>query len=200
MVAQLSRWSPILWVCSGLVGLVYASLYGVEAVIGTYPAARSFLGPLMNIGAFTALLGLYPVVVDRNPWVARGGGMAAVFAIVGSVVALGEAAGIVSTDAGWFVASQLLFIVVGMTVAFLAYAFAGLRSTNSSRAMGLLLLIPALIMGLNLGIVVTGYASPSGRLLVSGLWAMSYLALGIQLTREDGSRNSSKEAPGTATP
>lgn len=195
----LARWSPTLWIGSGVLGIVYASLYGMEAFLGTYPAVREFFGPVMNIVAFSALLGLYPVLVDRRPWLARAGGVCAVLAIVGSSLVIGATAGLVPEEATWVAASQLLFIIVGMSLAFLVFAVASLRSGVYSRTIGLLLLVPVVIMGLNLGIVVAGYASPEGRLLVSGLWAVTYLALGVTLRTEDGVSESSKPAPDATT-
>lgn len=180
----LARWNSTLWFVSGAIGVVYASLYGMEAFLGTYPAAREFFGPVMNVVAFSALLGLYPVLADRRPWLARAGGIFAALAIVGSVLTLVATAGLVSEGVTWLAASQLLFIIVGMTLAFLAFGAASLRSEVYSRTVGLLLLAPVVVMGLNLGIVVAGYASPEGRLLVSGLWAVAYLVIGAKLRTE----------------
>lgn len=195
----LGRWSPTLWLVSGAVGIVYAALYGMEALVGTYPAIRAFLGPVMNVLAFTALLGLYPVFADRRPWLARSGGVFAVLAIAGSFVTIGATAGIIPEGAAWVAASQLVSIVFGMTIAFLAFGVASVRSEVYSRTVGLLLLVPVVIMVLNIGIVVAGYASPEGRLLVSGLWAVTYLGIGVTLRAEHGSSGPSKTAPGTTT-
>lgn len=189
---SLKRLSPTLWFVSGGIGVVYASLYGMEAFVGTYPSIRTFFGPAMSVAAFLALLGLYPVLAGRHPWLARVGGFCGALAIVGSFVALLEAAGVVSDEATWFVVSQLVSIVLGMSLAFFAFGVGSLRSERYSRTVGLLLLVPALIMVLNLGIVIAGYASPEGRLLVSGFWAVTYLAIGGTLRAEDGSTAASK--------
>ena len=196
---SLERLSPTLWFVSGGIGVVYASLYGMEAFVGTYSSIRTFLGPAMNVAAFLALLGLYPVLAGRRPWLARVGGFCGALAIVGSFVALLEAAGVVSDEATWFVVSQLVSIVLGMSLAFLAFGVGSLRSELYSRTVGLLLLGPALIMVLNLGIVIAGYASPEGRLLVSGSWAVTYLAIGVTLRTEGGSSVSTTPKPDTST-
>lgn len=195
----LEELGPALWLGSGALGLVYASLYGTEAFLGTYPAIREFLGPVMNILAFTALLGLYPVFADRRPWLARTGGVCAVLAIAGSVLAILSTAGLVSEGAAWVAASLFVSIVFGMTIAFLALGVASLRSAVYSRTVGVLLLVPVVVMGLNIGIVIAGYASPEGRLLVSGLWAVTYLGIGVTLRTERGSGGPSKTAPGATT-
>lgn len=195
----LGGWRPAAWLIAGTIGVVYASFYGAEAVLGTYPSVREFLGPVMNVLAFVALLGLYPVLVDRHPLLARIGGIAAVLAIVGSVLDIGATAGVVPEGAPWFAASQLLFILLGMTLAFLAYAVATLRSDAYSRPVGLLLLAPVAIMVLNVAIVVAGYASPEGRLLVSGLWAVSYLAIGNRLRTEGAAGDGTRPTPGATT-
>lgn len=196
---SLERLSPTLWFVSGGIGVVYASLYGMEALVGTYPSVRALFGPVMNVAAFLALLGLYPGLVDRRPWLARVGGGFAALATVGSFVALLEAAGAVSDEATWFVVSQLVSIVLGMSLAFLAFGAGSLRSELHSRTVGVLLLVPALIMVLNLGVVIGGYASPEGRLLVSGLWAVTYLAIGISLRTDGGSSVSATPTPDTST-
>lgn len=193
--AQLGRWSPTLWLIAGAVGIVYAALYGVEAVTGSYPSIRGYLGPVMNVAAFTALLGLAHAFSARQPRLARVGGVCAALAIVGSVIAVAATAGIVSQEATWVGASQLLLIVVGMTLAFLAVGAASLRSDSRSWTVGVLLLVPAAIMGLNIGIVIADFASPEGRLLVSGLWALTYLALGLRLRRGTASGASSRSMP-----
>lgn len=193
------RWSVLLWFGSGVVGIVYAALYGMEVFTGTYPAVRGFLGPIMNVLGFAALLGLYPVVVDRRPWLARIGGVCAVLALVGATVGFLAAAGVVSQEVFWVGASQLLFVVGGMSLGFLAFGVASLRSAIHSRTVGLLLLVPVAVMILNLGIVVAGYASPEGRLLVSGLWAVTYLAIGVTLRTDDTAADRPEPTPDATT-
>jgi hypothetical protein len=195
VLAPFERWNLTLWFGFGAIGIVYASLFGMEVFIGTYPAGREFLGPVMNGLAFTALLGLYPVLADRRPWLARAGGVCAVLAAVGSLVALGVTAGIFSEGTTWVAANVFLFIILGMALAFLAFGVASLRSAVYSRVVGLLLLVPAVIMGLNVGIVVAGYASPEGRLLVNGLWTVTYLAIEVTLRTEGGAIDRSDPTP-----
>lgn len=196
---RLERWDPTLWLAAGTLGVVYASLYGMEAVTGSYPEFRAFMGPVMNVLAFAALLGIYPVLVDDRPWLSRIGAGFAVLAIAGSILTVGVTAGLVSSDPPWVSASQLVSIVGGMSIAFLAFAGASLRSTAYSRTVGVLLLAPVAVMALNIAIVVAGYSSPEGRLLVSGLWAVTYLALGARLRGERPSSDPSRAASGTTT-
>lgn len=184
-LAALEPWSPTLWLGAGALTLVYSSLYGAEAFLGTYPAARDFVGPVGYVVAFVALLGLYPRVAERGPWLARLGAVLAVLGAAGFTLDILANAGVVSEGAAWVNAGRLLAILVGMTMSFLVFGVATLRSGVHSRTVGALLLAPVLVMGLNLGVVATGLASAEARFVVSGLWGLSFLALGVALGTGD---------------
>lgn len=194
-LAPLGRWSSLLFLVSGTVGLGYASLYGMEAFAGTYPAIRDFLGPVSYIIAFVGLLGLHSRLSDRSPLLAHAGAVCAGLAIVGFLISLLTSAGVVASDLpGWIEASQFIFILGGWVLSFLLYSIASLRSDVFPRAVGLVLLGPIAVQALNLGVVIAGLSSPEARLLNSGLWALSYLAIGVAL-RTYGART---DATGSA--
>lgn len=181
VLAPLERWSSRLFLAAGAVLAVYATFYGTEAFLDTVPAVRDVLGPAGYIIGFVGLLGLYPALADRSPKLAHAGAFFAVLGIVGWLVSLLGRAGIVSGAPAALDATEALFILIGMILAFLAFATASLRTDIHSRMVGVLLLGPFLVNALNFGIVIAGYASPEGRFATSGLWALSYLAIGIAL-------------------
>jgi hypothetical protein len=179
----------MLWFGSGAVGIVYASLYGIEVFTGSFPVIRGLLGPVMNVLVFAALLGLYPIVADRRPWLARAGGVCAVLAMVGATVGFLTAVGVVSQEVFWVGLSQVLFIVVGMSLAFLTFGVASLRSAIYSRIVGLLLLVPGIIVVLMIAHIAAGYASPETAFVISAGEAMAHLAIGTTLLTEAESSN-----------
>lgn len=196
---SLERWSPTLFLAAGGLTLVYSSLYGAEAFLGTYPAARAFVGPVGYVVAFAALLGLSPTVADRRPWMARAGAVLAVLGAAGFLLTIVARAGVVPEDAAWVGAGQLVLILVGMTLSFLVFGVASLRSGVYSGAVGVLLLMPAAVMGLNLSVVVAGLSSAEARFIVSGLWGLSFLALGFTLRTEADAGDRSTPAPDATT-
>lgn len=195
VLAPLGKWSSVLFLSSGAVGLGYASLYGMEAFAGTYPAIRDFLGPVSYIIAFVGLLGLHSRLADRSPKLAHAGAVFAGLAIVGFLTSLLGSVGVISSDPpGWVSASQIIFILGGWVLSFLLFSIASLRTGVYPRFVGLILLAPIAVQALNIGVVIAGLASPEARLLNSGLWALSYLAIGIAL-RTQGVQTETAASP-----
>lgn len=197
---SLEKMSSELFLISGAVGIVYASLYGVEAFAGTYPAVRDFLGPISYIVAFVGLLGLHARLADRRPKLAHTGAFFAILASVGFLLSLLGSAGVVPSELpGWVEALQFLFILVGWVLSFLLFSVGSLRSGTFTRTVGLLLLAPVVVQVLNIGVVVAGYSSPEARLVNSGLWALSYLAIGIALRTQGVRTQRAGATPDSAT-
>lgn len=194
-LGTLAPWSPTLWLAAGATILVYSSLYATEAFLGAYPAARDFVGPIGYVVAFVALLGLYPALADRRPGLARAGATLAVLGAAGFSLTVLASAGVVPEDAAWVGAGQLVLILLGMTLSFLVFGVATLRSGAFSRTVGALLLAPVVVMGLNLGVVAAGLASPEARFVVSGLWGLSFLAIGRALRTLDAPASHAEPRP-----
>lgn len=183
-LAPLQRWSPALFLLTGVVLIGYASLFATEAFMDTYPAVRDFIGPVGYIIGFVGLLGLYPALTDRSPKLARAGAGFAVVGIVGWLVSIILRADLLGSEPEALGAVQAIAILIGMILAFLVFAIAVLRTDVHTRTVGLVLLGPFLVNLVNFGIISAGYASPEGRFVTSGLWALSYLAIGIALRNE----------------
>lgn len=197
---SLEKVSSELFLISGAVGIVYASLYGMEAFVGTYPAVRDFLGPISYIVAFVGLLGLHARLADRRPKLAHAGAFFAVLAGVGFLLSLLGSAGVVPSELPAMVeAIQFLFILVGWVLSFLLFSVGGLRSDAFTRTVGILLLAPVAVQVLNIGAVAAGYSSPEARLFNSGLWALSYLAIGLALRTQGVRPQRGGATPDTAS-
>lgn len=84
VLSSLDGKSPTLFLVGGASLVGYATLLGAGLFLDTsYSFVREvILGPAGYVLGFLALLGLYPVLVDRNPKLARVG---AVFAALGAV-------------------------------------------------------------------------------------------------------------------
>jgi hypothetical protein len=198
VLAPLEQWSSTLFLVAGALLVVYSVLFAAEAFMDTYPAVRGSIGPLGYIVGFAGLLGLYPALADRSPKLAGAGAVFAAIGAVGWLVSLAGRSGILSGARGAVDAIEALFILLGMILAFLVFSLASIRTDVYSRTVGLLLLGPFLVNGVNFGIVIAGYASPEGRFVTSGLWALSYLAIGIALRTEDVPSERRAPAPAEA--
>lgn len=170
---------------AGALVVVYSSLYGMEAFFDSYPQIREFIGPIGYIIGFVGLLGLYPGLATRSPKLARTGAIFAAIGIVGFLVTIVIRAEVLASEPAAAGAIQGILILIGMILAYLVFSLTSLRTDLHSRVVGLILLGPFLVNGVNFGIVIAGYASPEGRFVTSGLWALSLLAIGVALHMEN---------------
>jgi hypothetical protein len=174
-----------LYLLAGGVLVVYATLNGLEAF--TAAAFEQKVFEAGYIAGFLGLLGLYPRVADRRPWLARVGAVTAVFGLIAfsafTAQNVAELAGLASGDIpGW-----TLFTVMaasGFVVGYLAFGVAVLRSKAYSRLVGVFLLVPGVIIVLMLLHIAAGLASPGTVFVVSAGQAMAHLAIGATLRAE----------------
>lgn len=179
---SLERWSPALFLVSGGLLVLYSSLYAADVFLGTtYPTVRDvLLGPPAYVIGFLGLLGLYPALREHTPKLAVAGAVFSVLGIVGWLISLLGRAEIV-TGVPVLDAAEIIFILTGFFLGFTVVGLAILRTSVHSRTVGLLLLLPAIVMVLNLAVVATGYSSNEARFLLSGAWGLSYVAIGYAL-------------------
>lgn len=200
---MLDRWSPRLFFVAGAVLAVYAALNGLIAFADATVEPKVFEAGY--VAAFLGLLGLYPSLADRTPWLAGVGAATAVLGLVAFSVFtagnLAELAGLTSGDE----AGSAVFTVmaaVGFVVGYLAVGAAVLRSGAFSRTVGLLLLVPGVIIALMIGSIAADLASPESVFVVSAGQAMAHLALGATLSADTESaadERSETEAASDAT-
>jgi len=194
----LERWTPRLFLLSGGILVIYATFMGLWAFADLVPEGHGLeIGYVLG---FLGLIGLYPSLVRRSPWLARVGAVAAgcgVFAILYvSVNDFVHLAGLTSGNLpGW----QFLRLLplVGFILGYLPIGTASLRSDLYPRTVGLLLLLPGIITVLMLVSIVTGHPLLS-RLqtvfVVSAGEAMAHLAIGTTLQTRASSTDDEEQS------
>lgn len=194
--------SALLFLVAGGLLIVFAALLGVEAVTDR-AAPEDIFGPGGFAIAFVGLLGLYPTLADKTPWLARVG---ALFAAVGSVGAagtslgsLGSFMGVLPEDPPAWAAIFMLAMVIGMVPGFISFGVASLRTDIQSRTTGFLLLIPAIIFAVMFSGTVHSVVNDSlANLILSSGQALSHLAIGLTL-RSQGLATDRPEPAADAT-
>lgn len=181
----LERWSPTLFLVSGGILVVYATFNGLWAFTNVMPEGHGLeIGYVLG---FLGLLGLYPSLARRSPWLARLGAFAAGIGVFASIyVSMNDyvqVAGLMAGNLpGW--PYLRLLPLVGFLVGYLSSGIAALRSDAHSQTVGLLLLIPGIIVILMLGSIFTGHPLLSRFqtvFVVSAGEAMAHLAIGATL-------------------
>lgn len=182
---SLEQWSPTLFLVGGLLLLGFAGSFAYMAVTGADVPQNLFSGLGLTL-CFLGLLGLYPGVADRSPWLARVG---AVLAVLGAVAFAAVFVRNVASIAGLTQSVSLgplqLFNVVGLSFGFLVFGVATLRSGAYSRTVGLLLLAPSVIFYVNLVrlLIFEMEAFAVSSVLALGQ-ALAMLAIGYSLHKE----------------
>lgn len=143
----------------------HAAIRGVRAFTEVSAPSDPF-GPAGFLLVLVALLGLYPALAGRSPWLARTVALLAAVPAVGYALILafgvGELAGV--TPRLLEVVPDALFLPIHQGSMILTYGFAGLtvlRTDAYPRRVGVLLLAPpALLLGLmaSLAVVPNGAA------------------------------------------
>lgn len=152
----------------------------------TVPA--DLFAPIGHLLALVGLVGLYPVVNDSTPRLARIGAVAASIIAVGwAVVTLSILARTLRSQPSQIETLLNLFSISVLVSTVLPYVLFGvvmLRSDIASRSASLLLLSPAaMLVVLFVDIAILGVSSFDGMVIGAGL-ALSMLAIGYTLTRE----------------
>lgn len=184
---SLEKGSPTLFLIAGVVLIIYAALYGVEASMGlAYPDARDFLLPTGYILGVAGLLGLYPTYAERATKLLRVGAIMAVGSLVGWLALLafsfGDVAGgnIPQSD----ILPGIFFMVhpMMMILAYSLFALAIIWADFNSWILSLFLLgSPILFIVLLMGPVIRSGDFPLGAFVISSGQAMTHLAIGYVL-------------------
>lgn len=200
---SLEHRTPTLFRLAGGLFVVFAILWGAGAYSTVTPRpAVDVFGPAGWAAAFLGLLGLYPRLATRTPWLARTGAafvaVGTVGALVTTIVSLAELAAIVGEPPAW-VAVLSLPIIVGIIPGFVAFAAATLRSRIESRTVGLLLLGPAILFAVNIvRVAMLGPTTPPWAPFVLGSGqAIALFSIGQSLRRDDEPTDRTQPVPGT---
>ena len=201
---SLEQSSQSLFLLGGLMFVVAAALTVVAMITGDVQSnmvlgeafiALGWIGPLLG------LLGLYPVLRDRNPWLVRAG---LVFAVIGLIAFIYLTAasvfaflqGMEITDIPIPIAVLLPGIIAGSLLAFVCFSVATLRSDAHSRTLGILMLVPSGIFVTNFVVIPVirgpGPNPPEIGLVITGLLAVAMLAIGYVLRTEQTSTERSE--------
>lgn len=194
---SLEQWSPTAFLVAGaaLFGGFFLRAGELIAVGEQFQAVPEWFFAIFTligvIAVSIGLIGFYPYVADRSPWLALGGviaaaigGLSIVLAVGGSIVL--DLLGILAFTAGEgnpvLLALFFLFII-GLLLSFLLYGIASVRTRSPSLVIGALLLVPivepiAVIFFDLLAVVNVGAA---GLLATSAIYSVSLLAIGYFL-------------------
>lgn len=177
--------TPAMFLVGGGLLVVFAALLGVEAVTGG-SAPEDVFGPAGLAFGFIGLLGLYPALVNRTPWLARAGAVFATLGVVGGVVTsvwhvgLWAAPGAIPDYASVFG----IGIILGMIPGYLSFGVACLRTDVHARIVGLLMLAVPAVITVMLVSVVTALASADTAVLLASGQALAHLGIGYTLRAE----------------
>lgn len=184
---RLEQWRSTAFLIAGLLFVLDALLVaGIIVALGEryMTLGQAFVGAAWT-AAFLGLFGLYPELVERSRRLTQAGAVCAaigtvVFVVMG-VASLVYFAGVVDGSLESLVPVFLPGVIVGSIVGFLLFGAASLRTDTPSRAVGVLLLLPALIVVLNIGTGIAGISSQEATLAVVIGQALAHLALGYSL-------------------
>lgn len=184
---SLERWSATAFLAAGLLMVVDAFVVAANIVTG---AERLLLVGQVFVGvAWTAallgLLGLYPQLADRSRWLSRAGALfAAIGVVVFAVMAVTVVVYLAGIPAGDYSDVGSLFIpgvLIGSVLGFVSYSAATLRTAVRSRAFGILLALPAVLVLANILRFVAGFESTTITLGIVVGDALVMLAIGQSL-------------------
>lgn len=185
---SVEQWSPTLFLIGGALLVGHAAVKGIEAFTDLAAPPDVFV-TTGHLVALVGLVGLYPVLVDWTPGVARAAVAVAVVPIVGWVVmTLAQLLAVAGTASSLnrIIPGALITLIVSSTI--LTYGLFGaatLRAGEGSRIVGLLVLAPAaLFIVLLVDAAITGASAPDG-VFIGGAMALSMMALGYRLRTWD---------------
>lgn len=185
---SLERWRATAFLVGGLLIAINAAIVATGIVTNSEQVIV-LLGEAVNAAGWTAalvgLLGLYPNAADRSRWLARiGAGCAAIGVVVFTILSVLSFVYYLELVEGTLQSLVPLIlpgVIIGSVLAFLSFSVVSLRTDAHPRSVGILLLLPALIVVVNIGSGIAGIASSTFLLgVVSGL-ALVMLAIGYRL-------------------
>lgn len=197
----LERWTARLYLIAGVVLTVYAAINGL-AVFMEAPVTPRVL-QAGYIAGFLGLLGIYPRVAHRRPWLARAGAATAVIGVVVFTIStLNNLADLAGLTVGGLPGMSIVTAmgILAFVAGYPLVSVAVLSSGTYTRTVGLLLLAPAVIIVFMLATIVTNLVSPATVFVVSAGQAMTHLAIGSTLKiQTDSTDRNEAESPTDAT-
>lgn len=202
---SLDRWNSRAFLLGGLLMLVNATFVAATVVTGTehFLLLGEVFVAAAWIAALIGLLGLYPALANRSRWLSRSGAVCAVigvvvFTILGGLSLFYYAAGIPLEEV-----NTTIFIpgvLVGSVLGFILFSAASLRTDVHPRSVGILLLVPAVLVVMNILRFIAGYEAATITLVVVIGDAVAMLAIGYLLRTGSAPTGREEVEPVTDTP
>lgn len=198
----IEQWSPSLFLVGGALLAGHAAVQGIEAFTPLTPPTDVF-GAAGHLVALVGLVGLYPVIVDRTPAIARTARAVAVVPLMGWIAMTGAqllaVAGIVPS-LNRLLPGALMVLVVGSTIiAYVLFGVATLRADEGSWMVGLLVVAPAVLLVVLLADAAVTVVTALDGVLIAGGLALSMLSLGYRLRTWDRPTGRATPASDVAT-
>lgn len=203
VLKSLTEWRSTAFLVGGLFLLLDVAPVTATIVTGTDEwliLGQAFVGAGWT-AALVGLLGFYPELADRSRWLSRAG---AVFAAIGvavfAVMAVTSLVYYVGLPAGEYSEIGQFFIpgvLIGSVLGFVSFGIASLWTGIHSRAVGLLLLVPPILVVANILRFVAGFESTTVTLGIVIADALTMLALGYVLRPEGQPTDHVEPAPDT---
>lgn len=149
VIGALASRRTALFLVAAVLLAVFAANTTLRTFAGTsYRLIQGLVGPAGFFVGVVGLFGLYPALAEENPRLARAAAVVAVLPFVGWFLVvlgtIGEAAGVFGGMTGPFLAIPIGTIAT-TTLAFGLFGVAVLRAGVPSRAVGVFLLVPAVM-------------------------------------------------------
>lgn len=176
-LAFLGRRTATLFLVAGGVMIVFAANTFLKTFVGTsYPVVQGIIAPIGFLVGAVGLLGLYSSVADRATLMHRAAAVLAVFAALAWVVIIASSA-VSQGEPGGALAVVPILTIVSMSLAFVLFGAATLRTDVHAPVVGILLLLEG-VMFLLVIAGVPGFLIDVGHVV-------AYLGLGTTLWNED---------------
>lgn len=182
--AAVEGWSPTLFLAGGLLLAGHAAVQGLIAFTTVRPPPDLF-APIGHLVGLVGLFGLYPVVADRSPRLARAAVVVGGLTLVGwagvTVAQVLPVLGRAGAVADVLPAGVVLLVPGGTILTYALFGATTLALGAGSRTVGGLVLAPAaLLVALLVAAATTGVGAIAGVVIGGGV-ALSMLALGYRL-------------------
>lgn len=189
-----------LFLVAGLLFIVFAAFHGVEAFLHR-AAPKDIVGPAGFAFAFVGMLGLYPDLAGRSPWLSRIG---AIFALLGAAAAAVTSVWhvglwVLPASMPPFVAAVSIGMVLGQFPGYVSFGLASLRTDIHPRTVGLLLVAVPTVLAVMIVTVATGYATSGSAVVLGSVQALIHLAIGFSI-RTAGASSDRAVSPVETTP
>lgn len=178
----LERWSVAAFIVAGIVRLMNMSIsqINLSTELAVPSWALSWTLTVAYVALIVALLGLYPRLVDRSPWLSRVGILTIALAAVGQLGIIGVELLLAGEVPPGPLEMLPLLVLVFTPLSFLLFGVASLRTGAFSGAIGVLMLVAA---GSMVGLVAGVFVLDNLQVLriSTGMYSIAVMAIGYLL-------------------